>query len=592
MADTSTALPQVTRKGVLSLSEFSITSNKKKPKKVIQKESVKGPVMSVRLIEGDTDPVKTSKFRVVLIREGLGNLGDGYYYSAESLEYAAANLLFEGKKIYANHPSPEEEKEHPERIVEDILGHFENVTLEVDDQGSKFLEADVHILPGPAFDKYRAFMLHQVEYAKKYKNQNFIGLSINAGGEAVAMPIEDIPNVPPGAKPKMLEAMKQGLKEVKYVKKITEAFSVDMVTQAGAGGGVLRLLEKLGPKTSKCVQDIKKKQGSDTDPYNAYAVCTTSVGNQKESQMDHKDDEKKKADVKAAENEEASKQKEDGAMEGDPKQTTSADSATKADGDPDADPKADEGTEKTPDPKSKDKEVKEDAGDDGDESDDDAEDDEDGDGDAEEDKALITKILKDYLDKEPMDATDGEKEAVKEAVKMSKQMYKDDPKEALKCAGYSLKMASHKEKKMAEAKSKESAATSGTVPGAGKPGGKIIESDKKVKTLDVKINEAECTIVKLTSEIATLKAALAKHEIQNYLEKKMKECKLPNQATKLFREKAGELKSKKELDEKLAIFSEAWIEGGKPMSFSLVEEERVVPATAAGTSMSLADCFK
>jgi hypothetical protein len=76
------------------------------------------------------------------------------------------------------------------------------------------------------------------------------------------------------------------------------------------------------------------------------------------------------------------------------------------------------------------------------------------------------------------------------------------------------------------------------------------------------------------------------------MDTKLKESKLPNLATKLFREKAGEIKTKKDVDDKVALFVEAWNEGGKPVSFSLVESERSIPAstTSESGSVSLADC--
>ena len=207
-------------------------------------------------------------------------------------------------------------------------------------------------------------------------------------------------------------------------------------------------------------------------------------------------------------------------------------------------------------------------------------------GDAEEDKALFRKLLKDALGKDDFDASDAEKESVKEAVSKAKKAFPDDEKEAMKAAHYGLKMAAHEA--MEEAKAKEAAAKKEAEPMEAKP----MESAKP-KNLDAKLKEAEGQVLKLAAENARLKADLSKFEIQAHLDSKLKESKLPNVATKLFREKAGDVKSKKELDDKLALFVEAWNESGKPASFALIEAERVIPGSEAATgSISLSDCQK
>ena len=570
-ADVSTGLPQTTRAGakpakpklsVMTMAEFA-----SKPAKA--KESARGISTQVKLRESDDS--KPSRFRVTLITEGMGNMADGYYYPGETLQESAP--LFEGKKIFANHPTVTEEQEHPERSVQDILGHFENVRVGTNAQGAKILEADVVILPGAPFDYARSLMEHAVEYAKKYPNQDFIGLSINAAGSAEPIEIDKaIAMAPASARGKLQEAKEKGITEIRYVNKITEAHSCDLVTQPGAGGKVMKLLEeakaKHGPKWEDCVQKVKagnkKKGGSETDPYNPYAVCTASMGTQKENAVNeemHKEEEMKKESHKEEEGKEAPAA--DGDKDGD------KDGAKDADKDAKADDKSDE-------------KVMEDK-----EGDDKADDDHE---DAEEDVALFKKLIAEYLDKDGDSASDEEIEAAKEAHKMAEEMYQGDKKEAFKCAGHALKMAHHKAKKIAEAKavlSKESAASEGKVPSAG-----VKESAKPSKSVD-KLREAEGKIMKLSGENARLKQDLSKFKIQAHLDQKLKESGLPNSATKLFREKAGELKTEKEVDEKLSIFVEAWNEGGRPVTFSLVEAERIVPAGSDDSeSASLADCVK
>jgi hypothetical protein len=641
-SDTTTVLPQMTRNKAKKQCECKeCLAKRNKVKEQDTKPFM--PFMNVRLIESDEQPKgveqggeRPSRFRVVLIREGLGNLADGYYYPGVALEEAARTMLFEGKKIFANHPSPTEESEHPERTVQEILGHFENVKLNQDEQGRKILEADVVILPGEPFDYARSLMQHAIEYSKRYKNQDFIGLSINASGDAVAMPLDEIQNVPPGAKPKIVEAMQKGLKQVRYVKAITEAHSVDLVTSPGAGGGVLRFLETKGEgsrggkvightKSGKAIYASGNKGAkgwSKQDHQDAYAAHTSELtkldgnggppipigkisfdqrqqvidkyaadidaahagrayhgdkmrtakesnGSQKENKkMDHKQEEEMKKLVKHTEEEGADKPEhkdDDGDDDAKKDKKEMLEDPDKKDDAKEEETKEEEGSKEEESPAPKDT-----ATDDGE-----GEDHED----AAEDKALIAKMLKDVLGKDAIDASDSEKESVKEALKTAKEVYKDSPKEAMKAAGYHMKMSAHKAKMKQEESHKESdstggAAKSGTVPHA--------ESNKSVKKAE-SFKESEDNNLKLTAEVARLKSEL---------NKKLKESKLPNQATKLFREKAVAYKSKQELDDKFAIFSEAWNEAGKPMSFALIEAERVIPSNGQAASLSLSDCKK
>jgi hypothetical protein len=182
-----------------------------------------------------------TKFRVVILQEGMGNLKDGYYYSREAIKSAVP--VFEGKKIYADHPTDEEEKIRPERSVRDVLGHFENVEAVEGEGGQMMLEADVCILPEEEWA--RARMRHAVEYSKKYPDKDFIGLSINAGGESEPRRMADVIDfAPEAAKRKLVQAQEMGMNEVEVVTSIKEAKSADLVTEAGAGGKILEMLEK------------------------------------------------------------------------------------------------------------------------------------------------------------------------------------------------------------------------------------------------------------------------------------------------------------------------------------------------------------
>jgi len=184
-----------------------------------------------------------TRFKTVLIQEGMGNLKDAYFYSKEALKGAVP--IFEGKKIYADHPSEFEEQNRPERSVRDVLGHFENIEFVENESGQAQLVGDVVILPDNDFRWARALMRHAVDYSNKYPDKEFVGLSINASGEAKELPIKNIleGNVSEPIKLKLEKALDSGIDMIRMVYQISEAVSCDLVTSAGAGGKVLQVLE-------------------------------------------------------------------------------------------------------------------------------------------------------------------------------------------------------------------------------------------------------------------------------------------------------------------------------------------------------------
>lgn len=216
----------------------------------------------LRLIEKDSSESKDSegrKFKVILIQEGLGNLKDLFYYTRECLQNSVS--IFEGKKIFANHPDKEEEQLRPERDVKDILGHFENVEFD-ESEGRGKLIAEVNILPDQAFDWARALLKQAVEYSKKYPDKEFVGLSINASGDAEDMGIEDFMNkveIPDEALKKLASAKDQGAEKIRVVSNISDAISVDLVTEAGAGGKILEMIEGAKKMAKQAVKESEKE---------------------------------------------------------------------------------------------------------------------------------------------------------------------------------------------------------------------------------------------------------------------------------------------------------------------------------------------
>lgn len=220
--------------------------------KGVKRES-KFKIVTSRFMEGAAQSkTDQNKFRVVLLEEGMGNSHDAFYYTKDALESAVD--IFKGLKIMADHPTMEEEDIRPERSTRDILGHYENLSVEEGDGGQHQLCGDVDILPSADCEWARARMSRAIENSEKFPGRDFIGLSINASGPSQKTPIEDVIDMAPeGAKSKLVEAQKEGIEFVRVVNEINRAVSCDLVTEAGAGGKVLNALEgeKHGQKRKK-----------------------------------------------------------------------------------------------------------------------------------------------------------------------------------------------------------------------------------------------------------------------------------------------------------------------------------------------------
>lgn len=208
-----------------------------------------------------------TKFRAVMLQEGLGNFADAYYYTADALKTAAP--VFEGKKIFADHPSSLDEQIRPERSVRDVLGHFENVHVEETSDGRAQLVGDVVILPDDNFKWARSLMSHAVEFHTKFPDKEFIGLSINASGDASPVQLTEFmkQDLPESVKLKLQEAIDKNIEQIKVVSAIKEAVSCDLVTEAGAGGSLTKYLEnnkqtlhKEGLQMAKQAEESKKEE--------------------------------------------------------------------------------------------------------------------------------------------------------------------------------------------------------------------------------------------------------------------------------------------------------------------------------------------
>jgi hypothetical protein len=167
--------------------------------------------------------------RVIIITEGLGNLRDKNYYTAEAVQ-SSANV-FRGKQFYIDHPSASDEENRPERSIRDLAGSFAETqvgTAQDPDTGEnlaacfatlQFANSD----PGRlAFEQAKS----SLEYQRKFPDSKdvYAGLSINGGGVS---------------HPGTIRGM-----DVNMVTEIQEAFSADIVTKPARGGKFLALVQE------------------------------------------------------------------------------------------------------------------------------------------------------------------------------------------------------------------------------------------------------------------------------------------------------------------------------------------------------------
>lgn len=167
----------------------------------IEYESAYVPLIEKAVRADGTVPVK-------IIQPGWGSSG---YYSPEVLQKAAENKVFKaGTKMYLDHPTPTEESERPERSVKDLAAELvSNATWQPSHISGPGLYADAKV--------FKPFSEAVDELAPH------IGVSIRALGRA---------------EPGQAEG-KQGA----IITEITSARSVDLVTEPGAGGRIVSMLE-------------------------------------------------------------------------------------------------------------------------------------------------------------------------------------------------------------------------------------------------------------------------------------------------------------------------------------------------------------
>ncbi len=140
---------------------------------------------------------------VIVIKPGF-NATEDRYYPAEMLKRDYG--IFEGIKMYADHPTEQEDKDRPERSITDWVATLKDVT--VDEAG---------VVSGIA-EIIEPWMMQKLAALREKDMLSEMGISINAVGFASKATIDG--------------------KETLSIEKLDAARSVDFVTEPGAGGVV------------------------------------------------------------------------------------------------------------------------------------------------------------------------------------------------------------------------------------------------------------------------------------------------------------------------------------------------------------------
>lgn len=155
---------------------------------------------------------KRREVEVTIIKAGNGNPTNGHYYSAQMLEEAASKGQFSNAHIYADHENDMQalRKRGGVRSSRDLVGIIRETWWDAEDQSVK---GNATILRDWVWEIIEA-------------DHNVLGLSISGVAGSIR-------------RDKVAGALRNIVESIRVVK------SVDLVTRAGAGGKINRILESM-----------------------------------------------------------------------------------------------------------------------------------------------------------------------------------------------------------------------------------------------------------------------------------------------------------------------------------------------------------
>ncbi len=162
--------------------------------------------VETREVIQDYLPLTEAKFdkgraTVIVIQAGF-NADKSRYYPKEMLQRDYG--IFEGLKMYADHPTESEERERPERSIREWVATLKDVTC--DESGTVTGVAEI----------IEPWLMQKLASLREKEMLSEMGISINAAGTASKATIDGV--------------------ETLSIEKLERANSVDFVTEPGAGG--------------------------------------------------------------------------------------------------------------------------------------------------------------------------------------------------------------------------------------------------------------------------------------------------------------------------------------------------------------------
>ncbi len=246
--------------------------------------------------------------RVVLITEGLGNRRNMNFYSSDAIMTAPA--IFEGKSCFLNHPSASEDRDIPERRVQDKCGYFKNCRVESVDGVAACtgeLHFDLSEAGRDAFDKARTALHYRQEFPGI--DSEYVGLSIHADGDW-----ED----------RSVQWQGETL-QVKYVTRFTDAVSCDLVTSPARGGRILTLVESIAGANPK------KEEGPMKEKLKKLMEAARTALKQADEEKDPAKKSERIAEARKLNDQFLTEAKNSAFAESDPEETPKGDDAPKGD---------------------------------------------------------------------------------------------------------------------------------------------------------------------------------------------------------------------------------------------------------------------
>lgn len=232
--------------------------------------------------------------------------------------------------------------------------------------------------------------------------------------------------------------------------------------------------------------------------------------------------------------------------------------------------------------------------------------------DEEQDRALFAQMMKQYLgdDKEEKEAgavpaeapahedagMEAHHEAMMKMAHEAREAYEGmgySKENAMHAAGHAMRLAKHMAAKEAHketggAHDADQGKINKVQPASPPPGTGPAPKDTAAKAESAKP-------MTLAAENAVLKERLKKHEVNEHLEKTLRESGMPYNMTKTFREALGTPKSTTEIDLAWKMFKEAakaQIGGEAKIDFPFLESRATQPQTNNKSAVSFSDCLK